>query len=311
MKKNEVLLENSELQLIGGPIEKLIYEYKENLVILDSNLAFLYGIKLKSLNQIVKDNIKKFPKSCRFRLNINEINIVISNLDFFEQQNLKKYLSCKNLELPYFFTQKGIIKLGELLNIERILNINKYLLDKFIYKLSKINLDKLNKRLETVEFNQWTLQKHQYEMNNKINEIINRIEIKNNGPQDGIFFEGEIFDAYLLISKLIRKALERVIIIDNYVDEQVLNILDKRSEGVKAIIYTNIKKSHITLDLLKHNAQYPPIEVKNCINVHDRFLIIDKEIYLIGGSIKDLGKKLIAFSKLTQNPDSIINQLKT
>lgn len=129
-------------------------------------------------------------------------------------------------------------------------------------------------------------------------------------PSEGIFFEGQIFDAYTFISDLIRIAIQRIILIDNYVDERILKILDKRKEGVIALIYTDPRKSHISLDIRTHNAQYPAIEVRNCTNVHDRFLIIDSDVYFIGGSIKDLGKKIVAFSKMHQNPDNIISKLR-
>ena len=129
-------------------------------------------------------------------------------------------------------------------------------------------------------------------------------------PREGVLFEGQIFDAYSLISDLIRKATNRIVLIDNYVDDRILKVLTKRKEGVSAIIYTDTRHSQISNVLRRHNAQYPRIEVRHCTNVHDRFLIIDDTVYFIGGSIKDLGKKIVAFSQMHQNPNDILSKLR-
>ena len=134
--------------------------------------------------------------------------------------------------------------------------------------------------------------------------------IRTQSQLKGFFFDGQIFDAYSLISDLIRKATNRIVLIDNYVDDRILKVLTKRKEGVSAIIYTDTRHSQISNDLRRHNAQYPRIEVRHCTNVHDRFLIIDDTVYFIGGSIKDLGKKIVAFSQMHQNPDTILTKLR-
>ena len=118
-------------------------------------------------------------------------------------------------------------------------------------------------------------------------------------PMEGVFFEGQIFDAYKLAADLVRSAKESLVLMDNYVDESVLTLFTKRQEGVKALIYTQRITPQFRLDLERHNAQYPLIEVKEIRNVHDRFLILDQvEVYHVGASLKDLGKKLFAFSRL-------------
>ena len=119
-------------------------------------------------------------------------------------------------------------------------------------------------------------------------------------PVEGIFFENQIFDAYVFVSRLIKSAKESIILIDNYIDESVLTLLDKRNEHISSMIFTQRISSQLQLDIAKHNAQYQPIEVKIYKNAHDRFLLIDNNIYHIGASIKDLGKKLFAFSKITE-----------
>ena len=166
------------------------------------------------------------------------------------------------------------------------------------------------RRLETMEHHQLLLQEHLSEHDRKIEEVLSRLEDKNSDSIEGFFFEGQIFDAYSLISDLIRKAHKRIILIDNYVDDRVLKVLTKRKEGVSATIYTDPSHSQIRTDLRRHNAQYPRIEVRNCVNVHDRFLIVDETVYFIGGSIKDLGKKIVAFSQMNQSPDDILYKIR-
>lgn len=128
-------------------------------------------------------------------------------------------------------------------------------------------------------------------------------------PVEGIFFEGQIFDAYTFATNLIRSAKERIIVIDNYVDENTLMMLSKRNEGVEATIYTAKLTAPLQLDLQRHNTQYPPIAIREYKQSHDRFIIIDFEVYHIGASLKDLGKKWFAFSKLHFTPQELIRRI--
>lgn len=129
-------------------------------------------------------------------------------------------------------------------------------------------------------------------------------------PVEGVFFNGQIFDAYKFVCDLVKSAKKRIMLIDNYVDESVLTLFDKRGDGVKAIIYTDADRSRqIRLDVQRHNRQYAPIEIKYVADIHDRFLIIDDTLYHIGASIKDLGKKLFAFSKMEIAPSVILDTL--
>ena len=183
-----------------------------------------------------------------------------------------------NRKLPYAFTENGVAMLSSVLRSKTAIEVN--------------------------------IQKHLSDTDRKIDEVLTRLDEKESEPIEGFFFEGQIFDAYSLISDLIRKATRRIVLIDNYVDDRILKVLTKRKEGVSAIIYTDPRHSQISNDLRRHNAQYPRIEVRHCTNVHDRFLIIDDTVYLIGGSIKDLGKKIVAFSQMHQNPDNILSNLR-
>ena len=126
-------------------------------------------------------------------------------------------------------------------------------------------------------------------------------------PIEGIFYDGQIFDAYVFVSDLIKSARKRLILIDNYVDESVLMMLSKREAGVSAEIRTGRFFQQLQLDLERHNIQYAPVSIIQTPNIHDRFLIVDDDVYHIGASLKDLGKKLFAFSKMTISPDLLIS----
>ena len=128
-------------------------------------------------------------------------------------------------------------------------------------------------------------------------------------PVEGIFYDGQIFDAYTFINDRIREAKKRIVLIDNYVDDSVLTMLDKRHENVEAIVYTKNISRQLSLDFEKHNAQYSPIEVKQFDRAHDRFLCIDDTVYLIGASLKDLGKKWFGFVKLEQPTDELLSKM--
>lgn len=129
-------------------------------------------------------------------------------------------------------------------------------------------------------------------------------------PVEGIFFDGQIFDAYTFVSDLIRSAKKSIILFDNYIDDTVLTMLDKRKAKVSATIYTQKVKQQLSLDLAKHNEQYHPIDVKQYDKVHDRFLCIDSTVYHIGASLKDLGKKWFAFSKMEMNVCELLGKVK-
>lgn len=162
---------------------------------------------------------------------------------------------------------------------------------------------KLFQRIETIEY-------HQLETDKRIDEVFTILEKKNEYPSEGIFFDGQIFDAYVFVSNLIKKAKKEIILIDNYVDESVLNILSKRNKNVNVTIYTSNISDQFKLDLGKYNPQYQPITVKNFNKSHDRFLIIDDEIYHLGASLKDLGKRWFAFSILNFPKEDIIGKLR-
>lgn len=150
------------------------------------------------------------------------------------------------------------------------------------------------------------------EHDNQIKELSGKVDffLKTSlPPREGILFDGQIFDAYVFVSDLVRRARKRIVLIDNYIDETVLTLLDKRGSGVTAVIYTQEIRKKLRLDVDRHNDQYSPIDVRTARNIHDRFLIIDDTLYHIGASIKDLGKKLFAFSQMEASPSAILNNI--
>ncbi len=289
------------------PIESLIHVIRGQQVMLDSDLARLYGVETKYLKRAVKANIKRFPSDFMFELDQTEF----SSLRCKNCTSNDKSQRGGTRYMPFAFTEQGVAMLSGVLKSDTAIEVNIKIMRAFIAMRSFLmNNAHVFRRLEAVEHHQLLLQKHLSEHDKKIEEVLTRLDNKDSEPIEGFFFEGQIFDAYTLISNLIRKATTRIILIDNYVDDRILKVLTKRKEGVAATIYTDPRHSQINNDLRRHNAQYPPIEVRNCTNVHDRFLIIDNTVYFIGGSIKDLGKKIVAFSQMQQNPDDILSRLR-
>ena len=318
------------------PIENLIHIIRGQQVMLDSDLARLYGVETKRLNEQVKRNIDRFPEDFMFQLTKSESEdlrsqiatsssrsqdvILKDNLVKLESQNstsnsrsqiatLKQGHNIKYL--PYAFTENGVAMLSSVLRSKTAIEVNIRIMRAFTAMRSFLMSNAhIFQRLETVEHNYLLVNRHLSEHDRKFEEILSRLDDKEAEPIEGFFYEGQIFDAYTLISDLVRKADTRVILIDNYVDDRVLKTLDKRKDGVSATVFTNPRNSQINLDIRRHNAQYPEINLRHCTNVHDRFLIIDETVYFIGGSIKDLGKKIVAFSQMHQSPDDILSKIR-
>lgn len=285
------------------PIENMIHIIRGQQVMIDSDLARLYGVETKRLKEQVRRNINRFPEDFMFELSKEECSrSQIATLNASRGQNLKY--------MPFAFTENGVAMLSSVLKSDTAIEVNIRIMRAFTSMRSFLMSNAhVFQRLEAVEHHQLLMQKHLSDTDRKIDEILTRLDDKDSEPIEGFFYDGQIFDAYSLISDLIRKAKKRIILIDNYVDDRVLKVMTKREEGVSATIYTDPRHSQIINDLRHYNAQYPRIEVRNCTNVHDRFLIIDDTVYFIGGSIKDLGKKIVAFSQMQQNPDSILGRL--
>jgi hypothetical protein len=263
-----------------------IYHIRGKKVMLDRDLAALYGVKAIRLREQVKRNLSKFPSHFMFQLTEQEVEIMVSQNAIPSKQHLGGYL-------PYVFTEQGVTMLSSVLNNETSIQISIQIVKAFV-SMRKFLMANASvfQRFELIELKQLKTEE-------RVEQIFKALEATQTPPSQGIFFDGQIYDAYELMSKIIRSAKKEIILIDNYIDETVLTHLSKRAEKVVAIIYTKSISKVLQLDLERHNSQYPPIQIKELRDSHDRFLIIDqKELYHIGASLKDLGKKWFAFSKL-------------
>lgn len=279
-----------EQQLAGQEdIAQLIMNIRGMQVMVDRDLAILYGVENKRLNEQVRRNIERFPERFRFQLTKEETNELVANCD---RLNALKHSTV----MPYVFTEQGISMLSTVLHSQTAIAVSIKIMDAFVAMRRFIATNaQLFQRLETIEYHQLEMKQHQEVADKRIDEVFKRLDA-NIPPMQGIFYDGQVFDAYRFVSDLIRKAKRSIVLIDNYVDDTVLTLLDKREDGVTATIYTQRISNQFQLDVERHNAQYSLIETKQFNKAHDRFLLIDDEVYHIGASIKDLGKKWFGFT---------------
>lgn len=353
-------------------IENKIFTIRGVQVMLDKDLAELYEVETKRINEQVKRNIERFPEEFCFQLTKEEVESLRSQIVTLSSMNetLRSQNATSNTEnepsrsqiatlnnenqilrsqivisksenadlksqnatsssqnwggtrkLPYAFTEQGVAMLASVLKSETAVKVSIQIMNAFVQMRHFLAANgSLFARLDSVE-------KRQIETEEKLNRNLLRIDEKldineknfekvfdaleaADLPKQGVFCNGQIFDSYKFVSDLIRKAKTSIVLVDNYVDDTVLSMLDKRKSNVSATIYTQSISKQLTLDLQKHNAQYAPINVRVMTNFHDRFLFIDeKTIYHIGASIKDLGKKVFGFSKLGLDAKQIMNML--
>lgn len=284
-------LQNNEI-IVTTPIESRIMSIRGRQIMIDRDLAELYGVETKRLNEAVKRNKDRFPERFRFQLTKEEMVELVTNCDRF---NSLKHSAARS----YAFTEQGVAMLSTVLRSETAIRMSIRIMDAFVAMRRFMTTNaEIFQRLSTMEYHQLEMQQHQQETDKRIDEVFRRLDEGNAKPKQGVFYNGQIYDAYTFVSDLIKSAKKRIILIDNYVDETVLTLLDKREIGVAAIIYTQQITRHFQLDIDRHNAQYAPIEINTFRLSHDRFLCIDDNVYHIGASIKDLGKKWFGFSKM-------------
>ena len=276
---NEISVINEET------IKNKIYSIRGLQVMLDRDLAELYGVETKVFNQAVKRNESRFPNDFRFQLTEAEKYELVTNCD---RLTSLKYSTVN----PYAFTEQGVSMLSAVLKSSIAITVSISIMKSFVQMRKFISNNALIfQRLDSLE-------QKQFKTDEKVDAVLNAIEDKSIKPKQGIFYDGQIYDAYVFVSDLIRSSKNNIVLIDNYCDESVLTLLSKRDSNVKASIYTKNTTKQLQLDLKKHNEQYQKIELKKFDSSHDRFLIIDdKDVYHIGASLKDLGKKWFAFSK--------------
>ena len=283
-------------------IREKIYHIRNLPVMLDNELADIYGIETKTFNQAVKRNIGRFPEEFRFQLTELEYQNLRSQIVTSSSHGGRRYL-------PYVFTEQGVAMLSAVLNSKTAIELSIQIINAFVHmrKFVATHSD-LIERLQHIEHKQISFETKAQE---KFEAIFSALEEKPIIPKQGVFYDGQVFDAYLFISKLIRMAKHSIILLDNYVDETVLEHLSKSDLKVKVHILGKNIGNLLKLDVKKYNEQYQKIDLIHFGLSHDRFLIIDEQdIYHIGASLKDLGKKWFAFSKLDTASFGLMEQIK-
>ena len=304
-------MEEKAITLNENNIRNRIYSIHGLQVLLDEDLAELYKVKIKALNQAVKRNIERFPAHFMFQLTDSEFNSLRSQIVIINKpENLKSQIVTARWggrrTLPYAFTEQGVAMLSGVLKSDTAIMVSIHIMDAFVSmrKFIASNADVFH-RLDKVETKQ-------VEHDKKFDQIFKAIENKDVKPEKGIFFEGQVFDAHKFVSDIIRSAKKSIILIDNYVDDSVLTLFIKMRKDAGVIIFTKEITKQLALDLNKYNSQYPPIEIREFRQAHDRFIIIDnKEVYHFGASLKDLGKKWFAFSRFDKMALRLLDRLKT
>ena len=297
-------------------IESLIHTIRGQKVMVDFDLAMLYGVQTKALNQAVKRNTKRFPDDFMFQLTQEEWNILRSQIVTAktpEDQAIallrSQIATAKDISkirtLPYAFTRNGIGMLSSVLGSETAVAMNIRIMRAFTASQQIMESNAiLFKRV-------FHLEQHQQETDDKINYLIAKMDdLSPKLLSEQIFNTGCVWDAWAYVSDLVRSAKHRIVLIDNYVDDRVLSLLDKRADHVEATIHSRYYESFQT-DLKKHNEQYREIHFLQLPHKnHDRFLIIDDDVYLLGASVKDMGIGLCAITKMQTKPETILDLLK-
>jgi hypothetical protein len=277
-------------------IQNKIISVRGVQVMLDSDLAILYQTETKFINRAVKRNLLRFPEAFMFQLSESEWTNLKFQFGTSSEHGGRR-------SIPFAFTEQGVAMLSAVLNTERAITISIQIMQAFVAMRNFLhNNASVFQRLDQVELKQ-------LKTDEKLEQIFKALEAGKPEPNQGIFFDGQIFDAYAFMSGIIKKAKKEIILIDNYIDESTLTHLSKKAKPVKVILYTKIISQQLTLDVKKANEQYSGFEIQSFAKSHDRFLIIDEnDVYHIGASLKDLGKKWFAFTKMEK--DSVENILK-
>ncbi len=278
-------------------IQSRIFTIRGLQVMLDRDLAEFYGVKPIRLREQVKRNIGRFPDDFMFQLTPEEVDFMVSQNAIPSKQHLGG-------ALPYAFTEAGVSMLASVLRSETAVKLSVQIVRAFVSMRRFIAGNAaIFQRLDKIE-------QKQLVTDTRLDKVFEALEAGEIKSQQGIFFDGQVFDAYVFVADLIKSARQSIVLLDNYIDESVLLLLAKRNKNVQATIYTRNISKQLKLDLRKHNQQYPAINIKEFRLTHDRFLILDKQsIYHIGASLKDLGKKWFAFSKMDKMSLELIGRL--
>ena len=287
----------SEIKISENEIKNLIYVVREKQVMLDSDLADLYQVETKVLNQAVKRNVARFPEKFRFQLTLEEYEHLKSQIVTSSEGNEKNHGGRR--KLPYVFTEQGIAMLSAMLRSDIAIQVSIKIMDAFI-EMRKFLINNLLmfQRLNEIEVRQIAFQNDAEEKFDRIFRYIS----EHDEPAQRVFFDGQIYDAFSLLVDLVAKADKKIVLVDNYVDVGTLNILTKKKPDAEVVIYT-VKKTRLSeMDVNTFNQQYPKLEIRYTNVFHDRFLIIDDTYaYHIGASIKDAGKKCFGINLIEDN----------
>ncbi len=279
---NSLVVQNN---ISNEEIKNLIYTIRGKQVMLDSDVARLYHYETRRINETVKRNSERFPIEFCFQLTSQEYEILKSQIATSNIRGGKQ-------KLPYVFTEKGILMLSGLLKNEIAIEVSIKIVEVFVEMRKFLSSnEQLFERLTNVEYK---LLEH----DKKFDQVFDQLQHEENIKQK-IFFEGQIYDAYSLIIDIIKKANNKILIIDNYIDDNVLKMLTKKNKNVEVVILTSDRSNIEKIDIQKFNKEYPLLKIAKTNKFHDRFIIIDnKEMYHLGASIKDLGKKCFGINKI-------------
>ena len=282
-------------QLQQRTVQSRILTIRDKQVVIDRDLAEFYGVETKALNQAVKRNLSRFPERFRFMLTKEELSEVVTNCDHLR--------SLKFSPVPhYVFTEEGVAQLSSVLRSDKAVEVSIMIMDAFVAMRRFLSANAgMFQRIERLE-------QHQILTDQKVEQVLQRMdELAPTVTPEQIFATGCVWDAWSYVSQLVRSAKQRIVLIDNFVDERVLTLLTKREKGVSATIHSRYTEQ-FKLDLEKHNEQCEPVVfVQLPHKSHDRFLIVDDDVYLMGASVKDMGTSLCAITKMEMSPDVVLS----
>ena len=284
-------MENEIIILDENDLKNKIYTIRGVQVMLDSDLAEIYGVETKRLNEQVKRNIERFPEEFMFQLFAEEFEVLRSQI-----ATSKKETRGGRQYLPFVFTEQGVAMLSAVLKSEKAIKASIQIMKAFVsMRRFLLNNAQIFSEIDSIK-------RHQIESDKKIEELFDKMDKYKIEEKQGIFFQGQIFDAYAKFESFIQSARKEIVLIDGYVDLTVLERLAKKQKGVNVLLYTAAKTKITNLDVQKFNAQYPTLTLNFTSKMHDRFLIIDNSVlYHIGASLKDLAKKCFAFEILNSS----------
>jgi phage regulator Rha-like protein len=289
---------DNSLQTIN--IENKILVIRGQQVMLDRDLAELYGVETKVLNQAVKRNVERFPERFMFQLYEHEYSSLRSQIVTLKNDNNESMRGKHSKYLPYAFTEQGCAMLSSVLRSETAIQVSIKIMDAFVAMRHFLqNNAQVFAELKSVRQHQIETDIQLNETNRRIDELFDRMDKYAIDDTQGIFFQGQIFDAYAKFESFLQAATHDIVLIDNYVDLSVLERLSKKQPNVNVTIYTQSNTRLTAQDVQTFNAQYPTLTLRHTSAMHDRFLIIDNAtLYHIGASLKDLGKRCFAFEIL-------------